>query len=86
MRYFPQPMAQLLLNLRDIHLTFGGKPVLEGAGLMLAENERICLVGRNGSGKSTLLSIAAGMIEADRGDAWLQPGTTVRYLPQEPDL
>jgi ATP-binding cassette subfamily F protein uup len=75
-----------LINLRDIHLTFGGTPLLAGAELMLAEGERICLVGRNGSGKSTLLRIAAGLIEPDRGEVWLQPGTTVRYLPQEPDL
>ncbi len=79
-------MARLLLNLRDIHLTFGGKPVLDGADLTLADDERVALVGRNGSGKSTLLKIAARLIEADRGECWLQPGTTVRYLPQEPDL
>jgi ATP-binding cassette subfamily F protein uup len=79
-------MARLLVNLRDIHLTFGGKPCLEGADLMLADDERIALVGRNGSGKSTLLRIAAGLIEADRGERWLQPGTTLRYLPQELDL
>lgn len=79
-------MARLLLNLRDIHLTFGGKPCLEGASLALAEQDRIALVGRNGSGKSTLLKIAAGWIEPDKGECWLQPGTTIRYLPQEPDL
>jgi ATP-binding cassette subfamily F protein uup len=79
-------MARLLLNLQDIHLTFGGKPVFEGAELMLADDERMCLVGRNGSGKSTLLKIAAGLVEPDGGEHWLQPGTTVRYLPQEPDF
>ncbi|MBI2718545.1 MAG: ATP-binding cassette domain-containing protein [Rhizobiales bacterium] len=79
-------MARLLLNLRGIHVTFGGKPCLEGADLPLAEGERIALVGRNGSGKSTLLKIAADLIEADSGDRWVQPGTTIRYLPQEPDL
>ncbi len=79
-------MAKLLLNMQDIRLTFGGKPVLDGAELMLADDERICLVGRNGSGKSTLLKIAAGLIQADDGERWLQPGTTVRYLPQEPDF
>ena len=79
-------MARLLLNLQDIHLTFGGKPVLEGAELMLADDERMCLVGRNGSGKSTLLKIAAGLVEPDSGERWLQPGTTLRYLPQEPDF
>jgi ATP-binding cassette subfamily F protein uup len=79
-------LPSLLLNLQDIMLTFGGKPVLEGAELMLHEGDRISLVGRNGSGKSTLLKIAAGMIEQDRGTRWFQPGTTVRYLPQEPDF
>jgi ABC transport system ATP-binding/permease protein len=79
-------MARLLLNLQNIHLTFGGAPVLEGAELMLSDDERMCLVGRNGSGKSTLLKIAAGQIEADKGDIFRQPGTTMRYLPQEPDM
>ena len=79
-------MASLLLNLQKIVLTFGGKPVLDGAELMLHEAERISLVGRNGSGKSTLLKIAAGLMQADGGSRFLQPGTTVRYLPQEPDF
>ncbi len=79
-------MARLLLNLKSIHLTFGGAPVLDGAEMLLHEGDRMALVGRNGSGKSTLLKIAAGLIEADGGEYFLQPGVTVRYLPQEPDL
>ena len=79
-------MANLLLNLQNIHLTFGGKPVLEGTELMLHNDDRMCLVGRNGSGKSTLLKIAAGLVEMDHGSRWVQPGTTIRYLPQEPDF
>jgi ATP-binding cassette subfamily F protein uup len=79
-------VADLLLNLQDIVLTFGGKPVLDGAELMLHGDDRMCLVGRNGSGKSTLLKIAAGLVEVDDGTRFVQPGTTVRYLPQEPDF
>jgi ATP-binding cassette subfamily F protein uup len=75
-----------LLQLRDIALTFGGTPLLESAELSVSAGERVCLVGRNGSGKSTLLKIAAGLIEPDRGSRFLQPGATVRYLPQEPDF
>ena len=75
-----------LLLLQDIHLTFGGTPLLEGAELSVDEGERLCLVGRNGSGKSTLLKIAAGMVAFDRGTRFLQPSVTIRYLPQEPDL
>ena len=79
-------MAPPLLQLRDIHLTFGGTPTLEGAELSIGPRERICLVGRNGSGKSTLLKIAAGLVEADKGERFVDPGATIRYLPQEPDL
>jgi ATP-binding cassette subfamily F protein uup len=75
-----------ILFLRDIHMTFGGTPLLEGAELSLEEGDRLALVGRNGSGKSTLLKIAAGLVEPDSGERFLQPGVTVRYLPQEPDL
>ncbi|MBU3732096.1 MAG: ABC-F family ATP-binding cassette domain-containing protein [Beijerinckiaceae bacterium] len=75
-----------LLSLQNTTLTFGGTPLLEGADLSLSAGDRVCLVGRNGSGKSTLLKIAAGLVEADGGTRFLQPGTTLRYLPQEPDL
>jgi ABC transport system ATP-binding/permease protein len=79
-------MAPPLLTLRDIHLTFGGTPLLTGTELSVSEGERLCLVGRNGSGKSTLLKIAAGLVEMDSGERFFQPGRTVRYLPQDPDL
>lgn len=79
-------MAPPLLLLQDVHLTFGATPLLTGAGLAVSPGDRICLVGRNGSGKSTLLRIAAGLVQADSGTRFVHPGSTVRYLPQEPDL
>src|ERR1700733_14011931 len=75
-----------LLQLKDIVLTFGGTPLLLGAELSVSPGERVSLVGRNGTGKSTLLKIAAGLVEPDHGSVFVQPGTVVRYLPQEPDL
>jgi len=79
-------MAPPLLQLKDIALTFGGTPLLTGAELSVSTGERVSLVGRNGSGKSTLLKIAAGLVEPDRGTVFVQPGTLVGYLPQEPDF
>ena len=79
-------MAPPLLTLKDIHLTFGGTPLLEGAELTAAPGDRICLVGRNGSGKSTLLKIAAGLATPDRGERFAHPGASIRYLPQEADF
>ena len=79
-------MAPPLLLLQDIHLSLGSAPLLAGAELGVGAGERICLVGRNGSGKSTLLKVAAGLLQPDGGTRFLQPGATVRYLPQEPDF
>jgi ATP-binding cassette subfamily F protein uup len=79
-------MPPPLLQLSDIALTFGGHPLLDGVELSVSAGERVCLVGRNGSGKSTLLKIAAGLIEPDRGERFVQPGASIRYLPQEPDF
>ncbi len=75
-----------LLHLRDVALTFGGQPLLEGAEIAVSAGERVCLVGRNGSGKSTLLKIVAGLVEPDSAERFVQPGATIRYLPQEPDF
>ena len=79
-------MAPPLIQLKDISLTFGGTPLLNGVELSVSQGERVCLIGRNGSGKSTLLKIVAGIVEPDRGSRFVQPGATVRYLPQEPDF
>jgi ABC transport system ATP-binding/permease protein len=79
-------MAPPLIQLKDIKLTFGGTPLLSGVELSVSPAERVCLIGRNGSGKSTLLKIAAGLVEPDSGSRFVQPGATIRYLPQEPDF
>lgn len=79
-------MTPPLLILRNITLSLGDTDLLSGAELIVSERDRICLVGRNGSGKSTLLKIAAGQVEADDGERYVDPGATLRYLPQEPNL
>ncbi|MEK1874260.1 MAG: ABC-F family ATP-binding cassette domain-containing protein [Rhizobium altiplani] len=79
-------MAPPILKLDDIFLSFGGTPLLAGAALQVEPGDKICLVGRNGSGKSTLLKIAAGLVEAQSGEVFRHPSSTVRYLEQAPDF
>lgn len=79
-------MAPPILKLDDIFLSFGGTPLLAGAGLQVEPGDRICLVGRNGSGKSTLMKIAAGLVEPQSGEVFRHPGATIRYLEQAPDF
>jgi ATP-binding cassette subfamily F protein uup len=73
-----------LVALTDAAVTFGGTPLFATVDLGLARGERACLVGRNGSGKSTLLKALAGELELDRGTRFVQPGTRIAYLAQEP--
>ncbi|MCB2136915.1 MAG: ABC-F family ATP-binding cassette domain-containing protein, partial [Rhodobacteraceae bacterium] len=75
-----------LLQLSEISLTFGGNPLFSGLDLTVQPGDRIALVGRNGSGKSTLMKVMAGLVEPDAGTRSLQPGATVGYMEQEPDL
>lgn len=79
-------MAPPIIKLDDIFLSFGGAPLLNGAGFQLEPGERLCLVGRNGSGKSTLMKIAAGLVEPQSGSVFRHPSATVRYLHQAPDF
>jgi ATP-binding cassette subfamily F protein uup len=75
-----------LLQLNDISLTFGGAPLFDELSLVVQPGDRVALVGRNGSGKSTLMKVMAGLVEPDRGDRTLTPGTTVGYMEQEPEM
>jgi len=79
-------MANPVLTLKNIHLSFGGTPLMSGVDLQVMAGCRTGLVGRNGSGKSTLMKIAAGLVEPDRGERFVEPGLQIRYLEQEPDL
>ncbi|MSP42268.1 MAG: ABC transporter ATP-binding protein [Alphaproteobacteria bacterium] len=79
-------MAAPLLFLQNISARLGGAQLLRDARMQVMAGARLCLVGRNGSGKSTLLKIAAGLITPDNGERIVSGGTTLRYLPQEPDL
>jgi len=79
-------LAPPLLALRDIRVAFADQLLIDGAGFAIAPGDRLCLVGRNGAGKSTLLKIAGGLVEADGGERFLQPGTRVAYLAQMPDF
>ncbi len=72
--------------LRGVELSLGGEPLFSGVDLALARGQRTALVGRNGAGKSTLLKILDGQVQSDSGEFFLQPGTTIRRLEQEPDF
>ncbi len=64
----------------------GGREVFKDVWLSYYPGAKIGIIGVNGSGKSTLMKIMAGMDTEFNGEAWAAQGTTVGYLPQEPEL
>ena len=73
-----------VVALRDVRLADGAHQLFDGVDLPIEPRVRACLVGRNGAGKSTLLKILAGQIQPDGGERFLQPGTRLTYVSQEP--
>jgi rhamnose transport system ATP-binding protein len=63
--------ATPVLELRDIHKSFGAVKALRGANLSLHKGQVTALVGENGAGKSTMVKTLAGLHQQDRGQVFL---------------
>ena len=78
--------APPILALRNARLAFSDKVLFEDLTVHLGRGQRAALVGSNGSGKSTLLKCLAGIIGLDSGERFVQPGTTIAWVPQDQEV
>lgn len=60
-------MQQTLLELNDVHKSFGSFKVTDGMNLALDEGQALGIIGPNGAGKSTLFNLIAGGLKPDQG-------------------
>ena len=56
-----------ILEIRDLHKSFGNNHVLNGFNLQLFEGENLVVMGKSGSGKSVMIKCLIGLMEADSG-------------------
>jgi phospholipid/cholesterol/gamma-HCH transport system ATP-binding protein len=63
----PEPLAEPMISVRDLMVTYGGRRVLDGINLDIARGETMVLLGGSGSGKSTLLRHIIGLERPDAG-------------------
>ncbi|WP_347488014.1 metal ABC transporter ATP-binding protein [Desulfoscipio sp. XC116] len=57
-----------MIELIDVHFTYGCHPVLDGISLHVHEGDVVGITGPNGAGKSTLLYIIMGLIKPQSGE------------------
>src|SRR3990172_6515700 len=80
-------MPQFIFTMKDLRkVTPQGKEILKGIWLSFYGDAKIGVLGANGAGKSTLLRIMAGIDRDFAGEAFPAAGTTIGFLPQEPQL
>ena len=79
---------KVIFSMQKLSKTYPGadKPVLKNIYLSFFYGAKIGILGLNGSGKSSLLKIIAGVDKNFQGDVVFQPGYTVGYLEQDPQL
>ncbi|SAL63489.1 ABC transporter [Caballeronia arvi] len=57
-----------MIEIKDVHKSFGSVPVLRGITLKVNQGEVVCLIGASGSGKSTLLRCINALESYDSGE------------------
>jgi polar amino acid transport system ATP-binding protein len=78
-----------LVEIRDVHKSFGAHKVLTGITLAVEEHQVVCLIGPSGCGKSTLLRCINGLETIDggeiriHGDRITGPGVDVDALRRD---
>jgi branched-chain amino acid transport system ATP-binding protein len=72
-----------MLEIEDIHVSYGRLRALKGVSLRVAPGEIVCLIGPNGAGKSTTLAAVAGGVTPARGHIRLEGQQLADVRPEQ---
>ncbi|HLV91520.1 MAG TPA: ATP-binding cassette domain-containing protein [Aequorivita sp.] len=75
-----------VLELKDIHKSFGNNHVLKGFNLRLYEGENLVIMGKSGSGKSVMVKCIVGLIQPDRGSITIKNQDIITMGQKELDF
>jgi D-xylose transport system ATP-binding protein len=79
----PAPTRVPLVELRDIHVSFGGLRAVDGVTIDLYPGEVVALVGGNGAGTSTLMHTLSGAHPADSGQILINGHPVAIHNPRD---
>lgn len=60
-----------LVRVRDLHFSYGARPVLQGVDLEIPRGQVTAVMGPSGTGKTTLLNFIGGRLRPARGSVWV---------------
>lgn len=67
MNYEQLANGEPVIEIRDLHKSFGNNHVLQGFNLTVRKGENVAVLGRSGSGKSVLIRCLVRLVDADEG-------------------
>ena len=73
--------SEKIIQLKNVHKSFGEKIVHNGVNLDIYEGERITVLGGSGSGKSVLLKEINGLLKPDSGSVIIEGGD-ITVMPE----
>jgi branched-chain amino acid transport system ATP-binding protein len=73
--------AGAMLELRDLHVAYGGIRALNGVSLRVDAGELVALIGSNGAGKSTTLKTISGLLRPRQGAVIFEGTDITRAAP-----
>jgi branched-chain amino acid transport system ATP-binding protein len=76
-------VAEALLELRELIVTFGGLKAVDGLDLRVDEHEIVSIIGPNGAGKTTVFNLITGATRPDSGDILLDGQSLVGLAPHK---
>lgn len=83
--HFPSPERPLsppIVAMDNVSVGYGDKPVLSRLSLVIADDDRIGLLGSNGNGKSTFAKLVGGRLDAMSGSVRRSTKMNVAYFAQ----
>jgi phospholipid/cholesterol/gamma-HCH transport system ATP-binding protein len=62
-----QPASESVVDVDDVHLSLGGRPILKGISLKVPRGKIVAIMGGSGCGKTTLLNLIGGRLKPNSG-------------------